>query len=83
MLLETKLILFIFVKKVTKVTRMLAANYSELESDHKSCTVMALLDGGTLRRHRSWLKVQNWLAVTAVNFFYFSYKLKLECILKC
>ncbi|CAI9770997.1 unnamed protein product [Fraxinus pennsylvanica] len=44
--------------QVTKVARMLAANYSELEADHKSCTVMALLDGGTLRRHRSWLKAE-------------------------
>ncbi|KAL2484597.1 DEAD-box ATP-dependent RNA helicase 58 [Abeliophyllum distichum] len=44
--------------QVTKVARMLAANSSELESDHKSCTVMALLDGGTLRRHRSWLKAE-------------------------
>ncbi|KAL2537460.1 ATP-dependent RNA helicase [Forsythia ovata] len=44
--------------QVTKVARMLAANSSELESDNKSCTVMALLDGGTLRRHRSWLKAE-------------------------
>ncbi|KAG8373041.1 hypothetical protein BUALT_Bualt12G0129600 [Buddleja alternifolia] len=44
--------------QVTKVARMLAAKSSELESDQKSCTVMALLDGGTLRRHKSWLKVE-------------------------
>jgi len=33
---------------------MLAA---KSEIDVKGCTVMALLDGGTLRRHKSWLKV--------------------------
>jgi superfamily II DNA/RNA helicase len=40
--------------QVTKVARMLAA---KSEIDVKGCTVMALLDGGTLRRHKSWLKV--------------------------
>lgn len=33
---------------------MLAA---KSEIDVKGCTVMALLDGGMLRRHKSWLKV--------------------------
>ncbi|KAL6497800.1 DEAD-box ATP-dependent RNA helicase 58, chloroplastic [Orobanche hederae] len=42
--------------QVTKVARMLAAKSLELESEQKSCTVMALLDGGTLIRHKSWLK---------------------------
>ncbi|KAI5650561.1 hypothetical protein M9H77_36566 [Catharanthus roseus] len=40
--------------QVTKVARMLAAKH---ESE-KSCVVMALLDGGTLRRHKSWLKAE-------------------------
>ncbi|KAK4405697.1 DEAD-box ATP-dependent RNA helicase 58, chloroplastic [Sesamum angolense] len=44
--------------QVTKVARMLAAKYPELDSEQRSCTVMALLDGGTLRRHKSWLKVE-------------------------
>jgi superfamily II DNA/RNA helicase len=34
--------------QVTKVARILAA---------KACTVMALLDGGMLRRQKSWVKV--------------------------
>ncbi|EPS65227.1 hypothetical protein M569_09554, partial [Genlisea aurea] len=41
--------------QVTKVFRKLAAKF---ESDQKSSAVMALLDGGTLKRHRSWLKVE-------------------------
>ncbi|KAL6581780.1 DEAD-box ATP-dependent RNA helicase 58, chloroplastic [Orobanche minor] len=44
--------------QVTKVARMLAAKPLELESEQKLCTVMALLDGGTLRRHKSWLKAE-------------------------
>ncbi|KAL0457250.1 UNVERIFIED_CONTAM: DEAD-box ATP-dependent RNA helicase 58, chloroplastic [Sesamum latifolium] len=52
-----KVILFPAIRKVTKVARMLAAKYPELDSEQRSCTVMALLDGGTLRRHKSWLKV--------------------------
>ncbi|GFP84000.1 dead-box ATP-dependent RNA helicase 58 chloroplastic [Phtheirospermum japonicum] len=44
--------------QVTKVARTLAAKSLELESDQKSCSVMALLDGGTLQRHKSWLKVE-------------------------
>lgn len=43
--------------KVTRVARMLAAKPTEPELEQKSCTVMALLDGGTLKRHKSWLKV--------------------------
>ncbi|KAL9401539.1 hypothetical protein Peur_005388 [Populus x canadensis] len=31
--------------------------------EHKSCTVMALLDGWMLRRHKSWLKVLFWRCV--------------------
>lgn len=36
---------------------MLAASSIGFEEEHKSCSIMALLDGGTLRRHKSWLKV--------------------------
>lgn len=43
--------------KVTKVARMLASKPTETDSEQKSCTVMALLDGGMLKRHKSWLKV--------------------------
>nr|AAG34886.1 putative chloroplast RNA helicase VDL' isoform 8 [Nicotiana tabacum] len=39
--------------QVTKVARTLAAKPSELKSGPKSCTVMALLDGGMLNRHKS------------------------------
>ncbi|KAK2988968.1 hypothetical protein RJ640_000768 [Escallonia rubra] len=44
--------------QVTKVARVLAAKPGELQLQQKSCTVMALLDGGTLRRHKSWLKAE-------------------------
>lgn len=44
-------------EKVTKVARMLAAKHMDMEMEQKSCTVMALLDGGMLKRHKSWLKV--------------------------
>ncbi|XP_049934149.1 DEAD-box ATP-dependent RNA helicase 58, chloroplastic isoform X2 [Nymphaea colorata] len=44
--------------QVTKVARMLAAKPLGCSLEEKSCTVMALLDGGTLRRHRSWLKAE-------------------------
>ncbi|KAJ6719221.1 DEAD-BOX ATP-DEPENDENT RNA HELICASE 58 CHLOROPLASTIC [Salix purpurea] len=44
--------------QVTKVARMLAAMPTENEAEQKSCTVMALLDGGMLRRHKSWLKAE-------------------------
>lgn len=44
--------------KITKVARMLAAaRHMDPELEQKSYTVMALLDGGMLRRHKSWLKV--------------------------
>lgn len=42
--------------KVTKVARLLAAKPAE-DHDEKNCTVMALLDGGLLKRHKGWLKV--------------------------
>ncbi|GAV84599.1 DEAD domain-containing protein/Helicase_C domain-containing protein [Cephalotus follicularis] len=41
--------------QVTKVARMLAG---KPELEQKSYTVMALLDGGMLRRHKSWLKAE-------------------------
>ncbi|XP_019450637.1 PREDICTED: DEAD-box ATP-dependent RNA helicase 58, chloroplastic isoform X2 [Lupinus angustifolius] len=44
--------------QVTKVARMLATKPSGVEDDQKSCTIMALLDGGTLKRHKSWLKAE-------------------------
>ncbi|KAI5573457.1 hypothetical protein POPTR_010G092200v4 [Populus trichocarpa] len=44
--------------QVTKVARMLAATPTENDAEQKSCTVMALLDGGMLRRHKSWLKAE-------------------------
>lgn len=47
-----------FNDKVTKVARMLAAKPTGVEGEQKSCIIMALLDGGTLRRHKSWLKVK-------------------------
>ncbi|XP_010024385.2 DEAD-box ATP-dependent RNA helicase 58, chloroplastic isoform X3 [Eucalyptus grandis] len=44
--------------QVAKVARLLAAKPMDLDMEQdKSCTVMALLDGGTLKRHKSWLKV--------------------------
>lgn len=55
--------------KVTKVARMLSAKPVGFEYAQKACTVMALLDGGMLKRHRNWLKVllvsdQHFLIVT-------------------
>ncbi|EOY05583.1 P-loop containing nucleoside triphosphate hydrolases superfamily protein isoform 2 [Theobroma cacao] len=44
--------------QVTKVARMLAAKPMDPEVEQKSYTVMALLDGGMLRRHKSWLKAE-------------------------
>ncbi|KAJ7980094.1 DEAD-box ATP-dependent RNA helicase [Quillaja saponaria] len=44
--------------QVTKVARMMAAKPMELGLEQKSCTVMALLDGGMLKRHKSWLKAE-------------------------
>lgn len=44
--------------QVTKVARMLAAKPATAdEVGQKSYVVMALLDGGLLRRHKTWLKV--------------------------
>ncbi|VFQ64900.1 unnamed protein product [Cuscuta campestris] len=43
--------------QVTKVARLLAAKSEELNSEQKQCSIMPLLDGGSLKRHRSWLKV--------------------------
>ncbi|KAI3979738.1 hypothetical protein MKX01_013833 [Papaver californicum] len=44
--------------QVTKVARMLAASRSGLETEGRKYTVMALLDGGMLKRHESWLKAE-------------------------
>ncbi|CAL9122356.1 unnamed protein product [Musa textilis] len=41
--------------QVTKVARMLAAKPTGFEK-MQACTIMALLDGGMLKRHKSWLK---------------------------
>ncbi|KAE8724200.1 glucose-1-phosphate adenylyltransferase large subunit 1 [Hibiscus syriacus] len=51
---------------VTKVARMLAvARHMDPELEYKSYTVMALLDGGMLRRHKSWLKAEPTTIVVA------------------
>ncbi|KAL4024920.1 hypothetical protein IC575_013293 [Cucumis melo] len=42
--------------QVTKVARMLAAKPAASEDGLNSYVVMALLDGGLLRRHKTWLK---------------------------
>ncbi|KAI3496476.1 hypothetical protein L1887_38840 [Cichorium endivia] len=42
--------------QVAKVARILAAKSDQPLEENKSCTIMALLDGGTLRRQKSWLK---------------------------
>ncbi|KAL9264953.1 DEAD-box ATP-dependent RNA helicase 58, chloroplastic-like protein [Drosera capensis] len=44
--------------QVTKVARMLTVKSEDLESKQKTCTVMALLDGGMLKRQRVWLKAE-------------------------
>ncbi|XP_068660625.1 DEAD-box ATP-dependent RNA helicase 58, chloroplastic [Aristolochia californica] len=44
--------------QVAKVARMLAAKPVENDQEQKSCTIMALLDGGMLKRHKSWLKAE-------------------------
>lgn len=44
--------------QVTKVARLLAAKSEELGSEQKQCSIMPLLDGGSLKRHRSWLKAE-------------------------
>lgn len=52
--------------QVTKVARMLAANPTVLGPEsHKACTVMALLDGGMLKRHKTWLKADPPTVVVA------------------
>ncbi|KAK9086711.1 hypothetical protein Syun_029105 [Stephania yunnanensis] len=51
--------------QVTKVARMLAAKPSDSEAEGRICTVMALLDGGLLRRHKSWLKAEPPIIVVA------------------
>ncbi|KAL1372650.1 hypothetical protein AAHE18_01G219100 [Arachis hypogaea] len=51
--------------QVTKVARMLAAKPTGVDGEQKSCTIMALLDGGTLRRHKSWLKAEPPTVVVA------------------
>ncbi|XP_057475656.1 DEAD-box ATP-dependent RNA helicase 58, chloroplastic isoform X1 [Actinidia eriantha] len=42
--------------QVTKVARVLSAKPAEPSVE--ACSVMALLDGGMLRRHKSWLKAE-------------------------
>jgi hypothetical protein len=42
---------------------MLAGRPMELEVEQKECTVMSLLDGGMLKRHKSWLKVMYILVI--------------------
>ncbi|KAK1280339.1 hypothetical protein QJS04_geneDACA020658 [Acorus gramineus] len=44
--------------QVAKVARMLAAEPAERGMTHRPFTVMALLDGGMLKRHKSWLKAE-------------------------
>lgn len=44
--------------QVAKMARKLAAKSGGLDTVHKACTVMALLDGGMLKRHKSWLKAE-------------------------
>lgn len=57
------LMLFCLNIKVTKVARMLAAKPTDSGTEQqKACTVMALLDGGMLKRHKTWLKVPYFLA---------------------
>ena len=56
--------------QVTKVARILAAKPAELEGEQKSCTIMALLDGGTLRRHKSWIKVLYFTFVFEFVMYY-------------
>ncbi|XP_071737039.1 DEAD-box ATP-dependent RNA helicase 58, chloroplastic [Rutidosis leptorrhynchoides] len=44
--------------QVAKVARTLAAKSDQPVTEDKSCTIMALLDGGTLKRQKSWLKAE-------------------------
>lgn len=58
--------------QVTKVARMLAAKPAASEDGLNSYVVMALLDGGLLRRHKTWLKVLHL-------FLFFKYTQWLLC----
>ncbi|PSR92717.1 DEAD-box ATP-dependent RNA helicase [Actinidia chinensis var. chinensis] len=49
--------------QVTKVARVLSAKPAE--PGVEACSVMALLDGGMLRRHKSWLKAEPPTVVVA------------------
>ncbi|KAK6930007.1 DEAD/DEAH box helicase domain [Dillenia turbinata] len=51
--------------QVTQVARMLAGKPRKLESQQKPLTVMALLDGGMLKRHKSRLKAEPPMIVVA------------------
>ncbi|TKY54033.1 DEAD-box ATP-dependent RNA helicase 58 [Spatholobus suberectus] len=51
--------------QVTKVARTLAAKPTGVDGEQKSCSIMALLDGGTLKRHKSWLKAEPPTVVVA------------------
>ncbi|CAI0559906.1 unnamed protein product [Linum tenue] len=54
--------------QVTKVARMLASKaVGDKLEEKSSCTVMALLDGGMLRRHKSWLKAEPPTVVVATR----------------
>ncbi|KAJ3683306.1 hypothetical protein LUZ60_013533 [Juncus effusus] len=44
--------------QVAKVARMLAAKPKGTDKTEKECGIMALLDGGMLTRHKSWLKAE-------------------------
>ncbi|CAA7405972.1 unnamed protein product [Spirodela intermedia] len=44
--------------QVASVARMLAAKPTGFESVDETCTIMALLDGGMLKRHKTWLKAE-------------------------
>ncbi|XP_078436000.1 P-loop containing nucleoside triphosphate hydrolases superfamily protein isoform X2 [Wolffia australiana] len=44
--------------QVASVARMLAAKPEGSDNGEDSCTVMALLDGGLLKRHKTWLKAE-------------------------
>ncbi|GAA0147095.1 RNA helicase [Lithospermum erythrorhizon] len=44
--------------QVTKAARMVISGFAENPLEQKACIVMALLDGGILTRHKSWLKAE-------------------------
>ncbi|KAL5163594.1 DEAD-box ATP-dependent RNA helicase 58, chloroplastic [Glycine soja] len=54
--------------QVTKVARTLAAKPTGVDGEQKSCSIMALLDGGTLKRHKTWLKVEPFRLVSSMSF---------------